>query len=503
MGQGDLQWWERRSTVVVLALAAVIPLLWPTIPPLMDLPGHMGRYRVQLDGDGSVLRQFYDFHWALVGNLGVDLLIVPMAWLFGLELGVKLIVMAIPVLTVVGMLSIAREVHGRIPPTALFALPLAYSVPFLFGFVNFALSTALALLAFALWLRLARIGHLMLRAVIFVPISFAIWITHTYGLGLLGVLAFSAELVRHRDRGEGWVDVMVKATVGCLGLAGPFALMLVSGNSAGAGGTGDWFNWSAKLEAVTVVLRDRWPVYDLLSRLFLAGVLLFAVCNARLGFERLLAVGAVVLLVACTALPRVTMGGSFTELRLVPFMLAAAILAIAPTPAATPRFLNIIAVVGLAFFATRIAGNTVSLAIAAQRQEQALAALDHLPVGSRMISFTRHSWGNRLEHLAGMAIVRRRAFSNDQWNATGLNLMSVVKADAPQFVSDPSQTVTATKIDEGNSLIPIDMALARFPRQAFDYVWLIDPPAYDVRLTAGMTPVWRAGNDVLFRIDRK
>ncbi|MFO3796683.1 MAG: S1C family serine protease, partial [Anaerolineales bacterium] len=38
------------------------------------------------------------------------------------------------------LLWIAREVHGRIPPTALFALPLAYSYPFQFGFVNFALS---------------------------------------------------------------------------------------------------------------------------------------------------------------------------------------------------------------------------------------------------------------------------------------------------------------------------------------------------------------------------
>ena len=77
----------------------------------------------------------------------------------------KLIVLAIPPLTVAGFLWVAREVHHRLPPTALFALPFAYGHPFMFGFVNFALSMALAFLAFGLWLRLARLGRLRLRAV--------------------------------------------------------------------------------------------------------------------------------------------------------------------------------------------------------------------------------------------------------------------------------------------------------------------------------------------------
>ena len=152
-------WWQTRTFVMAMVILAIVPLLWPTIPPLVDLPGHMGRYRVQLDGGAHPwLAQWYDFNWSLIGNLGIDLLIVPLAPIVGLELAVKLIVMAIPALTVSGLLWIAREVHGRIPATALFALPLAYSYPFQFGFVNFALSMAMALNLFALWLRMARLG---------------------------------------------------------------------------------------------------------------------------------------------------------------------------------------------------------------------------------------------------------------------------------------------------------------------------------------------------------
>jgi hypothetical protein len=46
----------------------------------------------------------------------------------------------------------------------------------------------------------------------------------------------------------------------------------------------------------------------------------------------------------------------------------------------------------------------------------------------------------------------------------------------------------------------VDVALASIPREAFDYVWLIDPPPHDVRLLAGLRPVWRDGRSVLYRV---
>ena len=45
------------------------------------------------------------------------------------------------------------------------------------------------------------------------------------------------------------------------------------------------------------------------------------------------------------------------------------------------------------------------------------------------------------------------------------------------------------------------MALAIVPRDAFDYVWLIDPPPYDAKLAEGLRPVWRSGTSVLYRVE--
>jgi len=50
------------------------------------------------------------------------------------------------------------------------------------------------------------------------------------------------------------------------------------------------------------------------------------------------------------------------------------------------------------------------------------------------------------------------------------------------------------------SLWTIDHALSGLPRQAFDYVWLVDPPPFDPSLTTGMQQVWRGPGSVLYRL---
>ena len=106
---------------------------------------------------------------------------------------------------------------------------------------------------------------------------------------------------------------------------------------------------------------------------------------------------------------------------------------------------------------------------------------------------------SRRLHLPAMAIVRRHAFSNDQWTMAGAQLLSVHYPEGGWFVRDPSQIVTGRKCPR-EQWLTIDDTLARLPRQAFDYVWLIQPPPYDADLTRGLQPVWRNGRSVLYRV---
>ncbi len=503
---GELGWWQSKWLLLAVVLIAAIPLLYPSIPPLVDLPGHMGRYRVQLLGDASPsLMSFYTFQWQVIGNLGVDLLVEPLAPIFGLELAVKLIVLAIPVLTVAGLIWIAREVHGRVPPTVFFALPLAYGHPLHFGFVNFSLSMALALNAFALWLRLARLGRLRLRAIIFVPISGLIWLTHTFGWGALGVMAFSAEVVRQHDMGKRWLAGVWPAGVQCLSLAPPLILMILWRSGAHVGGeTFDWFNIRVKLTWLLMTLRDRWQWFDLLCIVMILSVVINAWTERGLEFSRNLGASAIFLLIVFLVLPRVVFGSAYADMRLTPFMLAIAVIAIRPSRFASPRFLSGLAMIGLSFMLVRTAATTASLAMASNRYDQALVALDHVPKGARMVTFVGNHCGlrwfsDRTEHLGAMAMVRREAFSNDQWAMAGGQLLGVRFQGAPGFDRDPSELITEHKCSR-EYWRTAENALTRLPRAAFSYVWLLNPPPIKPEWLEGLRLIWTNGRDRLYAV---
>ncbi len=498
--------WEHPAMLVALVVLSALPLFWPDVPPLLDLPGHIGRYRVQLDLDASpVLQHYYNFDWALIGNLGVDLLVEALAPLIGLEPAVKLIVLTIPALTVAGLIWVAFEVHGRIPPTTLLALPFAYNFPFLFGFVNFALAMALALNAFALWLRLGRLGRPWLRAGLFVPISVLLWVVHAFGWGTLGVLAFSAELVRQHDRGRNFIAAGFSAVVHCLSLTPPVALILLWRSEA-AGRTTDWFNWERKLDWLRMVLRDRWELFDITALAIVIAILLWAMVSRRMTYSRNLLASALFLSVVFVLLPRIVFGSAYADMRLAPYLFAIALVAIRFPETTSARFVNMIGVFGLAFFLIRTAGTTASMWLYDRAYDHELAALDHVPRGARLVSFVGRAcvepWAmSRLLHLPGMALARREAFANDQWTMAGAQLLQVRYREGWPFIRDPTQIVTRRRCRR-EVWRPVDLALAVFPRKAFDYVWLISPPPYRAKLVEGLRPVWRSGSSALYRIER-
>jgi len=498
-------WWENRWLIAALIVASAVPLLYPPIPPLVDLFGHMGRYRVELDLSHSPsLPLYYGYHWAAIGNLGVDLLVMVLGPLIGLEPAVKLIVLAIPPMTVAGFLWVAREVHGRIPPTAFFAIPFAYGHPFLFGFVNFSLSMALAFLAFGLWLHLGRTNRTRLRAILFVPISLIVFFCHTYGWGALGLLCFSAEAVRQHDRGIGWFKAGVQAALHASVMALPLIITLVWRSEAHGGTTGDWFNWKLKFMWLEMALRDRWRWFDMASVATVFVVLVEALRNRRLSFSRNLAFSALVLIAGFVILPRIIFGSAYADMRLVPYMLAVLVLAIRFRGETDRRTGSVLAIAGLLFCAVRLASNTISLGIAANDQQAKLAALEHVQQGARVASLVGLPCSNlwplpRNSHLGAMVTVRREGFSNDQWLMEGLNLLELRYTKVGPFASDPSELVRPNACPDGLHL-SIDRSLATLPRDGFDYLWLIDTPPHNPALVAGMQPVWRGRGSILYRL---
>jgi hypothetical protein len=499
--------WAHPALLVWLVLAAAIPLLWPETPPLIDLPGHIGRYRIQLGIDESAsLARYYDFDWALIGNLGVDILIEPLARIFGLELAVKLIVTTIPMVTVAGLLLVAREIHGQVPPTAFFALPLAYSYPFQFGFVNFALSMALALLAFALWLRMGRSGRLGLRAAVFVPISCLIWVCHTFGWGLLGLLAYAGEVAEERDRrGKSRLSAFLTGGLHCLPLALPFLLMLLWRSGSVAGVTADWFNWEAKGRWIIGILRERWEGWDRASAILVIALPLLAIVQIGFRLRHAAVLALFVMLLIFTLMPRVLLGSAYADMRLAPFIFAVAVIGLRPKGWVERRLSGALAVAGIAFFAARLAVTTTVFADIDRVWRGQLAALDHVAPGSRVLVQVNvacwHAWhSDRTDHIGSFAIVRRDAFTNDQWAMPGAQLVRVRYFGGAPFIVDPSQ-MQRPPYCRAHGETTLDITMKRIPAGGFDYLWMINLPRAQWPRRTDLVPVWSGGErGILYRL---
>jgi hypothetical protein len=506
VNSADTAWWQTRWFVVAACLISIVPLLAPTVPPLTDLAGHVGRYRVMLGSDAGVLSQWYGYDWQLVGNLGVDLIVAGLAPLVGLEPAVKLAVMSIVVLTVTGILWISREAHGRVQPWALLALPLAYNYAFQFGFVNHCLAMAMALNGFALWLRLGRTGRVRLRAAVFVPLAMLVWLAHVFGWGVLCILAYGAELVRQREQHRPWPVAVVHAGLGCLPLALPFVFLIAWRSHESHSITERFFDFRYKAGWLAMILRDRWPEFDMASVALIAMLLYRAVRSGRTGHSRAVTTACLLLLLTFVLLPFVLLTSAYADMRLAPYIVMLALVTLRAGPALPLREQAALAMIGLAFFGVRIAGNTASLWITSRAWEDRLAALDDVPRGARLVTLVGAScdspWAHpRTGHLSGFAIARRAAFSNDQWRLGASSPLKIVVRGLKDYDADPTQMVLFQRCDAQPGYWTIAEALHDLPRTRFDYLWLIDPPAFESRLVAGMTPIWANRSARLYRID--
>jgi hypothetical protein len=494
-----------RSSIALLSVLMLVPLIWPTIPPLTDLPGHMGRYAIQLDdGSDPFLVANYKYLFQLSGNLGVDLLIIPLAPMFGLEVSVKMIVMAVPAIAAAGMLFISREIHGRITPAAIVALPLAYGHPFTYGFINFSLSMALALCAFALWLRLGRKRQFVRRVFLFAFITTAIWLVHSYGWIFLGILCFSTEIIRARNDGKNWLGALFEAAIHCLCFLPAFMLTIFWRSDVSESGISNWFVLINKFQSLVMTFRDRWRWIDIASVVFVLAFIYETARRKGRQFAPKVAFPAILLFAAFLIMPSVIFNSYFADMRLTPYIFIMTLLAIngpSSDERSRKKWLYIIA---FAFLFARVGINTASFYLYDARHSSALKALEHLPVHSRLLTFVQHCpywFTERTEHISGLAIVRRKSFSNDQWSTEGGQAITVVKTDAPGFSKDPSQFVTDGKCESPGAL-SIDDAVAEFPRAAFDYLWIINAPKMANQTIKGLNPVWSNGQDTLYRITK-
>jgi len=513
---GERQWWTSPGLWVVIALATTIPFFVANIPPLTDLPNHTARYYVFLNIDRSpFLQANYEVHWRLIGNLGTDIIVRVIGPMLGAELATRIAVGIIPPLTVAGIYSVSRALNGKVTPSALLAVPLVYNWPFYTGFSNFTLSGAMALLVLAFWVRLRDLGFLA-RILIFTPLSFATWVAHTAGWGLLGLAVFGFELARaYQLRG-----LNLRSLLGAALSTFPFALMILftllwrSGTSMGVGALFASDILSSKFASLASIFREEYVLWDVACT-----VLFFALIIAMYlaGGKRVVATAGVIAILYALAFaicPEILFGSSFADRRLLPFaaMFVPLSVGVADQVLANEqrrRILSLVAIGAMALFAARLAVTTTVWEKSDRSLDEHLVLLQQIPRQSRVFGLVVNpcdkSWSRagRPDSLQQFALIRRESVINGFFQASGLNQVHV-RYDYQDDVFDQNMpaTVHSEVCPVPYELETLQSAITGFPRDKFDYVWLLalNPlPTFDER---GLRLIGSNGNDRLYQIER-
>ncbi len=458
---------------LVLALMLALPFAFSALPQQSDFPAHLARYRVMLEGTTDpALAHWYQFHWHLGGNLGVDLLMRVLGPVLGLEPAARLIGAAIPVLTGLGLIAVERTLRSRVGLGSVLAMAAVWSPAMALGFANFCLSLALALVAFAGWIKLEARPW---RAALFLPAACAVWLCHMAGWGVLAVLVGGYELSRKG---------VLRGALACWPLLLPLVPVLAAGNAGGISYGGGLIGY--KIGIWLKALRVHDAGLDMLLPLVLLSAVYLAERSGRL--DRRLGWGALGLVLASLLLPRHLSGGDYADYRLTAVALMVLALAI---DWRAPR-----AILFAATFATL--ARVVPIALAwhgeAQQLETILSVLDQVPQGARVagaVDAPEAPWAlNPFEHVPCYATVRRGALVNAHFVGNSFNLMELRGASAG--FADPSQRIIVPQGARPD--------LAEFaPAKSADYLWYIGD-AEPQSLPAGARLVVRVPGSMLLKL---
>lgn len=504
--------WLWLSAALVLAASLTVPFFLIDVPPVLDYPNHLARYFVLAHPDDPVLAQMYAPRWAILPNIGMDVIGAALLAWTDPHVGGRLLLALSLFAPVAGVVAYSRAAFGRFTYWPLASALVAWNAVFFLGFMNFLLSVGLAFAAAALWIALDRRRHRLCAAVVAAIALAAVFFCHIFGVLLAALLIGSYELARLVVAGRSGTLTIGEAvrTGGLMVLAlAPSVALYLASPLAGESTPGTW-----DVAQKAFVTFAPFTVYS--TALTVAtGLAVFIV--VVLGWRDAVFARGVPLALACLGLvflvaPSTLKGGTFIEARLA---LMIVLLMFAGMQPGLPRRQGLLAALVLSVL---IGIRTIHVALAWFDHRQDLAdvrsVIARVEPGSRVLVARGHPGHEtagvspperalpglyRLDgHLGALLVIERRAF----WP-----LMFADPAQQPLAVKPPFDRL-AQPLGEPvdwplllkDSFSASDLAAARYLpdwRKAFDHVLLIDPPA-PLQPPPGLAPLASSPYAILY-----
>ncbi len=488
-----------------LCMAVLLALfLLVDIPPLVDIPGHIGAAAIANAASGSPLLDYYRWHWSFIPNMGGEVLMALLARPLGVEAAGWWSALIATTCLALGGLAVIRSLNPKGAHGWGWAMMFVFGFPWVWGFLNFILATGFSLLIFAASIKMqtkpAR------RALLLLIVQPLVLMCHAVGGLILPVLVAAEALGRSLDaRGKGAAPSMagLAREVWPLTATALFMVFWQALSPAAQTHRPQW-DWLGKLDFLMEALRDQSFVFDIASVVVSYLLILFCtLLGAGRTWRRGLPALALFLLYALA--PARINGSELVDLRLLPVVMLLA-LGLQDWSAARSRIGRAVAFTGGAFLFLRLALIAWSFTNYQTSYKHELAAIDHMRSGGKVFVLREQSCSNvqwrmsRLDTLPALASLKKQVWINSHWTVAGLHMLSSRYDPLPNDNRDVSPMIWDQRCpdSDGKSL---ETRLAEAPLKSFDYVWLVDL-GRPTTLPAGLALTWHSGRSALYEIRR-
>lgn len=399
----------------LIFLLLLLPLALTPIIPAVDFNDHLLRYWILADnGETPFLADNYTPRWALLSNLGMDIIGTGVLRLLPPLAAGKLLAALVLLAPVLGALYLAHAVQGRLTLfTCLLAGLLGFNHIFTWGFANFLLGMGLLLFGLGWWIRMQHRPWLQLGGAIL--IGAVLIIVHALAFGLWGLLLGCVELMIAVQAGRPTLGSLLVRAARLVSIAVLPVLYFLSSRTAEApeGVTAAAGNLSAHAQRGTLLGRvteealsridlllmvadsiNPWP--DRIVGALLWGLLLGGLAIGALRLAPVMRLAAALAFLLVLILPPNLFGSGYSNDRM-PLLLLTMLAGGLSLTATHPRARALTAAMGL-LFAAHLALVTTSYVRAGQHFRSYFAQTEPLDLGE--IAAPLHFRGaGRLGHL--------------------------------------------------------------------------------------------------------
>lgn len=186
--------------LAAICFVALIPLFLVTIPAMVDYPNHLARcYILAQLPNSEALASLYEPRQALLPNLAMDAIVVPLAQHFPIFTAGRIFCGLILVVMLSGAVAFSQSLFGRITLWSFAPALLLFNRIYSFGFLNYLLGLGLLLWGLAGWIWL-REKHWTLRLIVGATTVSVLFLCHMIALFLFGCAVVGYEIARWSEQ---------------------------------------------------------------------------------------------------------------------------------------------------------------------------------------------------------------------------------------------------------------------------------------------------------------